>query len=58
MNRRGYYGFLMVVFAVMVMLNHLTTPTLSDDILYRFVFQYDETAPVQPIENFNDIINS
>lgn len=47
-----------MVFVVMVVLNHLTTPTLSDDVLYRFVFQYDDTAPVQPIGSFNDIISS
>ena len=58
MSRRSYNIFLLLVFVVMVVLNHLTTPTLSDDVLYRFVFQYDETAPLQPIESFNDIINS
>ena len=42
----------------MVVLNHLTTPTLSDDVLYHFIFQYDESAPVQPIESFSDIITS
>ena len=48
----------LIIFIVMVVLNHFTTPTLSDDVLYHFIFQYDESAPVQPIESFSDIITS
>ncbi len=48
----------LIIFVVMVVLNHFTTPTLSDDVLYHFIFQYDESAPVQPIESFSDIITS
>ena len=58
MSRRNYYLFLLAVGIVMVVLNHLTTPTLSDDVLYRFVFQYDESAPVQPIACLHDLITS
>ena len=48
----------LIIFVVMMVLNHFTTPTLSDDVLYHFIFQYDESAPVQPIESFSDIITS
>lgn len=50
--------FLMIVFIGMTGLQLFDTMTLSDDLLYHFVWQQDDTSPIQPLNTFSDLITS
>ena len=50
--------FFIVMTIAMLGLQLLDVPTLSDDMLYRFVWQQDESAPAHLIQNIGDIITS
>ena len=54
----GYWLFLMVVGFAMLWLNLLDVPTLSDDMIYRFAWQTDDTAPVEAIGGLGDLLRS
>jgi len=54
----GYWLFLMVVGFAMLWLNLMDVPTLSDDMIYRFAWQTDETAPVETIDGVGDLLRS
>ena len=58
MKRNSYYIFLVIVGIVIFVLNCLTAPTLSDDLLYRFVFPYNENEPIELVNSFSDVIRS
>ena len=45
---RSYWLFLAVTGLAMLWLNLLDVPTLSDDIIYRFMWNTDEAAPCRP----------
>ena len=53
-----YVLFLLVTGFAMLWLNLMDVPTLSDDMLYRFMWNTDESAPVVPINNFGDLLQS
>ena len=55
---RGYCLFLAVTGLAMLWLNLLDMPTLSDDMIYRFMWNTDETAPVQTIGSLADLLHS
>ena len=50
--------FLGAILLLMLSLQLLETPTLSDDILYYFVWQKDEAAPAQLIQSWGDVLTS
>ena len=54
----GYWLFLMVTGFAMLWLNLLDVPTLSDDMIYRFFWHADDTAPVETIGGFGDLLRS
>ena len=54
----GWLLFLFIAALGMLGLQLLDAPTLSDDIVYRFVWQADESAPAHIINNISDVINS
>lgn len=51
---------LIYITCVVGLLNYWTSPTLSDDIIYSFVFQYDDpmVEPFERISNIFDVIRS
>ena len=53
-----YAMFLTVVGIAMLLLNLLDAPTLSDDMIYRFKWNADESAAVECIENLGDLFSS
>ena len=55
---RSYWLFLAVTGLAMLWLNLLDVPTLSDDIIYRFMWNTDQTAPVQDIGGVGDLLHS
>ena len=59
-SREGdaYRLLLMAVGFGMLWLNLLDVPTLSDDMIYRFVWQTDGTAPVETIGSLGDLLRS
>lgn len=54
----GYWLFLMAVGFAMLLLNLMDVPTLSDDMIYRFAWQTDSTAPVETIDGLGDLLRS
>ena len=50
--------FLMIVFIGMAGLQLFDTITLSDDLLYHFIWQQDEASPIQSLTTFSDLISS
>lgn len=54
----NYWLFLMVVGFAMLWLNLLDAPTLSDDMIYRFMWNADPTAPVETIDGLGDLMRS
>ena len=54
----SYVMFLIIVGLAMLGLNMLDAPTLSDDIIYRFVWSADDSAPVQTIDSLVDLMRS
>ncbi len=58
MQQRSYCFFLFVVGLMMLCLNLMDAPTLSDDMIYRFMWHADETAPVETIDTLGDLLTS
>ena len=54
----AYRLFLIVAGLAMLGLQLLDTPTLNDDMVYRFMFQHDLNAAVRPIESLGDFLKS
>jgi len=50
--------FLLLVAIAMGGLQLFDTMTLSDDLLYHFVWQQDDTSPIHPLTTFNDLVTS
>ena len=50
--------FLILSFFAMLGLQLLDAPTLSDDIIYRFAWQENESSTPQQIKNISDLIHS
>ena len=57
-ENRGYSLFLSVVFLMLLLLNLLDAPTLSDDMIYRFKWHADELEPVETINGLGDLLQS
>lgn len=55
---KPYYLFLTLLGVAMLCLNLLDAPTLSDDMIYRFMWHEDESAPVEPIRSLGDLFRS
>ena len=61
MKKIFYIIFCILAISIIILLNWYDTPTMSDDLLYHFVFQKDLMkwdAPFEPIQNINDVIKS
>lgn len=59
MKQQKSYGlFLALLGVAMLCLYLLDVPTLSDDIIYRFMWQEDESAPVESIRSLGDVFRS
>ena len=56
-NFSSYLFYILLLIAIMG-LELLDTTTLSDDLLYHFVWQNDESAPAELIQNVGDVIHS
>lgn len=56
--RNKYYIFLIIAGLAMLLLNFLDTQTLSDDLVYRFVFQEDVNNEPQIFNNIGDFFKS
>lgn len=54
----GYWLFLMSVGFAMLWLNLLDVPTLTDDMIYRFAWQADSSAPLEEINGLSDLFSS
>ena len=54
----SYWLFLMSAGFALLWLNLLDMPTLSDDMLYRFVWHADDSAPVEAIGGLGDLLRS
>lgn len=50
--------YLLLAGFAILWLNLLDMPTMSDDIIYRFMWNSDETAAVQPIGGLGDLLQS
>lgn len=57
-NNDGYLLFLILSGFAMLLLQLTDMPTLSDDIVYRFVWNVDEQASVSPIQDISDLVRS
>ena len=55
---KKYFFFLMIIGIVMLCMNLLDSNTLSDDLVYRFMFQKDNSLTPQIIDSIGDIIQS
>ena len=49
---------IIIIVTIIGLLQLWSAPTLSDDIIYRFVWQKDWLSPLEPIRSINDIIKS
>lgn len=58
MKQKSYFLFLFFVALAMLCLNLLDAPTLSDDMIYRFMWNEDESAPVETIGSLGDLFHS
>ena len=54
----AYLLTLIIIGIAIAGLNFLDAPTLGDDMIYRFMWNADESAPVRPIESLSDLIHS
>ena len=54
----GYWLFLMAAGFAMLWLNLMDVPTLCDDIIYRFAWHADESAPVETIDGLGSLMRS
>ena len=57
-QNRSYSLFLSIVGLAMLVLNLFDAPTLSDDMLYRFKWNVDESSAVERITGLSDLISS
>lgn len=58
LGQRGYSAVLVVVGLLYLLLEHNTTPTLLDDVVYRFQFTATGGLPPEPIQNLGDVLRS
>lgn len=58
MKKLYFLSCLLLISAIIGMLNWFTSPTMSDDLMYRFVWQEDWQQPFQQIRSFHDVISS
>lgn len=56
--QRRYCLFLLIVACFMLILNLMDAPTLSDDMIYRFMWNADESAEVESINSLSDLFHS
>ena len=54
----GYSAVLVVAGLLYLLLEHNTTPTLLDDVVYRFQFTASGGLPPEPIQNLGDVLRS
>ena len=57
-QQKPYYLFLTLLGVAMLCLNLLDAPSLSDDVIYRFMWHADDSAPVEPIRSLGDLFRS
>jgi len=57
-SKRCYQWFLIAVTIGMLWLQLLDSFTLSDDLVYRFVFHENESEPLETVNSFSDLIRS
>lgn len=58
LGQRGYSAVLVVAGLLYLLLEHNTTPTLLDDVVYRFQFTASGGMPPEPIQNLGDVLRS
>lgn len=58
LGQRGYSAVLVVAGLLYLLLEHNTTPTLLDDVVYRFQFTATGGLPPEPIQNLGDVLRS
>lgn len=58
MKKVVYVSLLITITAIIGLLYLWSAPTLSDDILYRFVWQSDSSSPLEPITSITDVFKS
>lgn len=58
MNKLCYTGCFLFIAIIIGMLYWFSAPTMSDDILYHFVWQKDWQQPLRQIQSLSDVIQS
>lgn len=58
LGQRGYSAVLVVAGLLYLLLEHNTTPTLLEDVVYRFQFTATGGLPPEPIQNLGDVLRS
>ena len=57
-SKKGYWLWMLFFGIAMIILNLLDVMTLSDDLLYRFIWQADERKDPQLLESLSDLFQS
>ena len=58
LGQRGYSAVLVVTGLLYLLLEHNTTPTLLDDVVYHFQFTASGGLPPEPIQNLGNVLRS
>lgn len=58
MKKVAYFILLIAMTAIIGLLQLWSAPTMSDDILYRFIWQPEWQSPLEPITSIGDVIKS
>lgn len=58
MRKTVIISFLFLVTIIIGLLNWWTAPTMSDDLIYHFVFQEEWQQPLRRIQTFQDVMTS
>lgn len=58
LGQSGYTALLVVIGLLYLLLERNTTPTLVDDVVYRFQFTATGGLPPEPIHSFGDVLRS
>jgi hypothetical protein len=58
MKKLSYVILLITITVIIGLLQLWSAPTMSDDILYRFIWQTEWQSPLEPITSVGDVIKS
>ena len=58
MKKVAYVILLITITAIIGLLQLWSAPTMSDDILYRFIWQPEWQSPLEPITSMGDVVKS